>query len=390
MKRLATLALLAAAPAAAQVQVTGPADALTFTLTSQSHVLTGEVASSRGRRERMLLDIATVTRETQGDKGIQGRVEISARVADREMPLLYSLRLPARAAALEESGLIAADLDDCCAFHRGYYDAATGERLFESTVPIAALALEGLRFKRRVAAFVAKMDGNKDHDTWGENAIGLISYAAVDRVIRQVLVIATNPAVARRLRSLDDELTALAWVDGRTGAPIVTVPDHGAVQPQLRLHFSTSGIEVKIPLENDELVLKEPPAGLRLKPRPMVPIAGGWRVASAVAAPWAQGAQAQSLKDRYVLFATGRVRSAGTVLDCGNASYDQASVPPEGLFQGAGLTDDQAASLGLTKQLSPSFTLVCDTGVFDFHGTDDGRWLMALDNVIYGLERAVE
>jgi hypothetical protein len=34
--------------------------------------------------------------------------------------------------------------------------------------------------------------------------------------------------------------------------------------------------------------------------------------------------------------------------------------------------------------------LVCDTGVFDFHGTDDGRWLMALDNVIYGLERAVE
>ena len=390
MKRLAILALLAAAPAAAQVQVTGAANALTFTLTSQSYVLTGEVASSRGRRERILLNIATVTRETQGEKGIQGTVEISARVADREMPLLYSLRLPARAAALDGSGLVAADLDDCCTFHREYYDPATGERLFESTVPIASLTLEGARYKRRIAAFVAKMDGNEDHGTWGDNTIGLISYAAADRVIRQVFVTSEDPTVARRLRSFDDERTTLTWIDGRSGAPIVSVSDHGAVQPQLRLHFSTSGIEVKIPLENDELVLKEPPAGLRLKPRPMVPIAGGWRVASAVAAPWAQGAQAQSLKDRYVLFATGRVRSAGTVLDCGNASYDQASVPPEGLFQGAGLTDDQAASLGLTKQLSPSFTLVCDTGVFDFHGTDDGRWLMALDNVIYGLERAVE
>jgi hypothetical protein len=304
--------------------------------------------------------------------------DVSTRLADRELPLLYSLRLIARAAALNESGLIAADLGDCCTLHRGYYDAATGERLFESTVPIASLTLEGLRFKRRVAAFVTKMDGNKDHAAWGDNAIGLISYAAADRVIRQVLVTAEDATVARRLRSLDDELTALAWVDGRTGTPIVTVPERGAVQPQLRLHYATSGIEVKIPLESDDFVLTEAAAGLALTPRPMVPIAGGWRVASAVAAPWAQGTQEQSLKDRYVLFATGRVRSAGSVLDCSNASYDRASVPPEGLFQGAGLNGDQAASFGLTKPLSPSFTLVCDTGIFDLHGTDDGRWLMAI------------
>jgi hypothetical protein len=390
MKRLAILALLAALPAAAEVQVTGPADALTFTLTSQSYVLTGEVASTRGRRERILLDVATVTRETRGEKGIQGTVEISARVADRQMPLLYSLRLPARAAALDESGLIAADLDDCCTFYRGYYDATTGERLFESSVPIASLALEGRRFKRRVAAFVAKMDGNEDHSSWGDNAIGLISYAAADRVIQQVLVSAEDPITARRLRSLDDERAALAWVDGRTGAPIVAVPDHGAVQPQLRLYFSTSATEVKIPLKNNELVLEGAPAGFTLKPRPLAPIAGAWRVATAVAAPWVQGGQEQALKNRYVLFAPGRVRSAGSVLDCNNASYDQASVPPDGLFQGAGLTSDQAASLGLTKPLSPSLTLVCDTGVFDLHATDDGRWLMALDNVIYGLEPAIE
>jgi len=195
---------------------------------------------------------------------------------------------------LDESGLIAADLGDCCTFHRGYHDAATEERLFESTVPVAPLALGGARYRRRVAAFVAKMDGNDDHGTWGENVIGLVSYAATDRVIRQVFVTSEDPTAARRLRSLDDEQTALAWVGGRTGAPIVTVPDHGTLQPQLRLHFSTSDMEVKITLENEELVLEGAPAGFALKPRPVAPIAGAWRVATAVAAPWAQGVQGQS------------------------------------------------------------------------------------------------
>ena len=390
MKRLAILALVAAAPAAAQVQVTGPDDAMTFALTSHSYVLTGEIASPRGRRERLILDMRAATRETQGEKGIQGTVEITARVADRQMPLLYSFRLPARASSFDESGLIAADLDDCCAFHRDYYDAATGERLFGSTVPIASLALEGPLFKRRVAAFVARMDGNEEHSAWGDDAVGLVTYAAADRVIQQVLVSAADPMMARRLRSLDDERTALAWVDGRTGAPIVTVPDNAAVQPQLRLHFAASDVEVKIQLKHDGLVLEGAPAGLTLKPRPSAPVAGGWRVATAVAAPWAKGTQDQSLKGRYILFSPARVRSADSVLDCKNASYDLSSVPSDGLFQGAGITGDQAASLGITRPLTPSFTLTCDTGVFDFHAADDGRWLMALDNVIYGLERAVE
>lgn len=196
--------------------------------------------------------------------------------------------------------------------------------------------------------------------------------------------------MARRLRSLDDERTALAWVDGRSGAPIVTVPDNATVQPQLRLHFATSDVELKLRLQHDELVLEGAPTGLALKARPSDPIAGGWQVATAAAAPWAKGVQDQSLKGRYILFSPARVRSADSVLDCNRASYEPSSVPTDGLFQGAGITSEQAASLGITRPVTPSFTLTCDTGVFDFHAADDGRWLMALDNVIYGLERAVE
>jgi len=390
MRKLLLAALLAAGPAAAQVAVTGPEDAPTLTLTSRAYVLTGEIASPRGVRERLLLELTTVTRETLGEKGIEGRAEITARPARPGGDPLYTLQLPARSVTLDEGGFVAADLDDCCALHRAYHDAATGDRLFETTVPIAAVTIEAPSWKRRVAAFVAAMDDREEHRAWGEKAVGLVAYAAADRVIRRVLVEAADVEAARRLRSLWDERTVLAWVDRRTGRSIVTVPQEGPVQPALRLEFMTSGIVVLIPLTDDDLVPEGAPAGLTLTALADPPLAGGWRVAAAMLAPWAAAPAPQPLTGRFVLFAPGRVRSADTVLDCAGATYDAGLVPPEGVFMGAGLSADQAAALGLDAPLSPSVTLTCDTGVFTLHRTPDGRWLLGLDNVVYALERAVE
>ena len=388
--RIFAAALLAAAPAAAEVSVSGPDQGLTFTLTSETNVLTGEIASPRGRREPLLLTLTTVTRETLGSKGIDGTAGIAARPATRDMPLIYSVRLPGRTAALDELGLISIDLDDCCTLHRAYHDPATGERLFETTVPVAPLTIEGPSYKRRVAAFVARMDGREDHRAWGDTAVGMITYAAPDRVLHRILVKADTVENARRLRSLDDERTALGWVDAVNGGPIVTVPENGTVPPVLRLHFITADIQVTIPLHDDDFVPDPPPDGLTLTPQPEPVIAGGWRVASAKAAPWASGATTPELANRYILFSGDTVRSAGSVFDCRHATYERSSVPSEGLFLGAGLTAAQAAALGLDQPMSPSFTLTCDTGVFTFHRTPDERWLVALNNVIYGLERAVE
>lgn len=390
MRKILMVALLAASPAAADVTITGPADAPTFVLTSRSHVLTGEIASPRGRRERLLLDLNTVTRETLGEKGIEGTAEITARPADRENRPLFTITLPGRTATLDSDGFIAIDEDDCCALHRAFRNAATGDFLFETTVPTVALTLEGPAWKRRVAAFVAAMDGRDQHRAWGDRAIGVVTYAASDRVIRQVLVEAVDAETARRLRSLSDERTALAWIDRRSGAPVVTVPDRGAVEPALRLRFVTSGIEVDIPLKDDDLTPSAMPGQIKLTPQQGNPILGGWRVSAAVPAPWAIGEQDVSLKGRYILFASNRVMSAGSVFDCGGATYEQGDVTPEGLFQGAGLTGAQAAMVGLTERLAPTLTMTCDTGIFPLHRTPAGRWVFALDNVLYTLERAVE
>jgi hypothetical protein len=126
--------------------------------------------------------------------------------------------------------------------------------------------------------------------------------------------------MARRLRSLADERTALAWVDGKSGAPIVTGPDRNGVQPELRLHFVTSEIEIRIPLKDDDLVVDTAPAGFMLTKQVDLAIAGGWKVATAEAVPGTQSNPHPVMKGRYILFSPERVRSAGSMLDCLHAS----------------------------------------------------------------------
>jgi hypothetical protein len=175
-----------------------------------------------------------VTRETLDEKGLDGTVGIAARAAEQQMPLIYSVRLPGRTAALAEMGLLAADLDDCCALHQGYHDSATGHRR-------AAVRDDGTdggvdaRGPR-----LATCRGLRRDDGWpggspalGRHGIGLISYAAADGTIQQIVVKADTVDDARRLRSLDDERTALAWVDGGSGAPIVTVPEQGEIRHRM-------------------------------------------------------------------------------------------------------------------------------------------------------------
>ena len=108
-------------------------------------------------------------------------------------------------------------------------------------------------------------------------------------------------------------------------------------------------------------------------------------------ASWAKGQLPTPMKDRHVVFGLAAVRS-GTVLDCGGAQYETRPLPPEGLFQGGFAPERaaaEAAALGLTAPEIKTVLLTCDVGVFDFHLSQDGKALFALDNVIYTLERVL-
>jgi hypothetical protein len=123
------------------------------------------------------------------------------------------------------------------------------------------------------------------------------------------------------------------------------------------------------------------------------PILGRWRVVRSVIAPWVR--QAKSVDPhrdwigRIVTFEPRRVRGPGA-LDCGSAAYTPTSVAAEGLFQGSLLPPvaDAAASLGLVAMPVRGTSLRCETGLFELHRADAATLLIALDNVIYTLDRS--
>lgn len=392
---LAAGSALAADPETSAVTIIRQPDQVEVNIRNVTHALTGEIVSPRARRERLLLRLEARTTEVLGEKGIEGEVRLAAlplEAGSGAKPIFEAVE-KGRNIAIDEDDLIAIDLDDCCHFERVYYSPWTGEALFQASAPPAWINI-GREFRtRRVAAFRAATDDLVDAGTLPKTAVGIVTYAAVDRVIRQIVVEAPDEERARVLRSISDEHFVLSWIDGASGLPLpaeVAVP---GAQPTLRLLFVRAQVDVRIPLAGDDLRTDQirDGVGLAFKPLPQVPLAGSWRVVAAATAPWAKGAMLAPLKDGHVVFGTTAVRS-GTVLDCAKPQYEARAVPPEGLFQGAFAPESaakQAAALGLASTAIPSVLLTCDAGLFDFHGDKDGRMLFALDNVIYTLERAL-
>lgn len=122
---------------------------------------------------------------------------------------------------------------------------------------------------------------------------------------------------------------------------------------------------------------------------PAAAIRGKWRITRAVIAPWSDeaGAGAQpAWIGEPVAFGSKSVKGPHPIA-CGNAKYEAGDVPAAGLFQGAGLTSDDAIALGLAGDSFAGVFITCDTGVFDYFRASDDSLLLALDNRIWTLDR---
>lgn len=119
------------------------------------------------------------------------------------------------------------------------------------------------------------------------------------------------------------------------------------------------------------------------------PLAGKWRITRAVVAPWADEAAAG--EPSLAVGATVRFRARSIVgphpIGCQNAQFAPSDVPVEGLFQGAGLTPEDAIALGLAGRNFSGVSVTCDSGVFEYHRADGESLLLALDNRIWTLDR---
>jgi hypothetical protein len=120
---------------------------------------------------------------------------------------------------------------------------------------------------------------------------------------------------------------------------------------------------------------------------------GDFRVSRGIAAPWLEPAQAapdtRAWLGARVEFAARRF-AAPAGLGCDDAVYQTDWRPAEGLFQG-GLPSpaaQAAARLALVSLPVPSVDLTCSTGVFDLHWATQDALMLAIDNVIWVLDRS--
>lgn len=90
-----------------------------------------------------------------------------------------------------------------------------------------------------------------------------------------------------------------------------------------------------------------------------------------------------------IRFEPTRVAGPG-VLACDQAAYAPTSMDAEGLFQGtlSAPAKASAARLGVVTFPVPGVSLTCSTGLFELHRVDANTLLVALDNVVWTLDRS--
>lgn len=119
---------------------------------------------------------------------------------------------------------------------------------------------------------------------------------------------------------------------------------------------------------------------------------GDWLIAEVHPAPWVDAKDLaaapfdDNLVGRSVTYTATRIL-APRPLACSRPRYRWIAFPPENLFQG-GLTAPaaQAAALGFRAAAIPTLETGCE-GLIDFHFTEAGTALFALNNNIYTLRR---
>jgi hypothetical protein len=122
-------------------------------------------------------------------------------------------------------------------------------------------------------------------------------------------------------------------------------------------------------------------------------ILGRWRIVRASIAPWTRRAKIVSSNVRWIgreiRFDASRVTGPG-VLRCDRATYTPTHLDAEGLFQGSlpSPAKDAAARLGLVDTPVEGVSLRCSTGLFELHRPDPNTMLLALDDMIYTLDRS--
>jgi len=368
---------------------------------NRSFELAGPGLKGRAAEEHLLLEKTVEAAEVLGEKGMDGRVSIAVWPLDEARdtsPPIYTIAATGHAGVVQDGDLFVIErgLDEIP--WQSVYALSDGNKLFDATSLWLRGASGGLWDERRYVALTQVFYDAPDVALSGETSVALLTLAARDRILSQVLIKAADPERARFLRSMWDQQVILSWLGGPEATPLPegASPDPASDSLSVLISFKPDGAELKVPLSDTSFdgAKASLPEGLILEPYPPNLLLGRWTMKDAIPAPWIDpGANVEPTIKPFV----GKVIDVGqavvggdTPIACKNAQYSSAMIPPNGLFQGglAGLNAEaQAKSLGLSPEEARTVTLNCDTGLYDFHFVSRDEALIAYDHVIFRLGR---
>jgi hypothetical protein len=221
----------------------------TVEIRNVSYELTSGSIPGRPPAERFLLRKTTHSKEVVGDIGEDASVTVDAwRFGDNPAGKpLYSLTATGTEIRTVDSALLVASRGTEEVDWWSVYKLGTGQHLFDSYVPLVSFSISRETVKTRYVGLEVPPDDTGDARLKQPNVVGVLTYAAEDRVIREALVTCDDPRQARQLRSFADETRTVSEEEKPARAVRIVFSQNYPSPP--------NPVEVVIPVLKDDLDL---------------------------------------------------------------------------------------------------------------------------------------
>jgi hypothetical protein len=221
----------------------------TVEITNVAYEVTSTAVSGRPQDERLLLRTTTRTRQVVDEIGTDASTTVEAwplGVDPKQKPL-YSLKVAGVDARTVDGALIVIlrGLEDTEWW--SVYKLASGERLFDTDVPLLGFSIRRDIQTMRYAGLDVPEDDVKDPRLRDPHVVAVLTYASAERVMREALITSDDPKQAQDLRSFADASRAVTLVESPARALKIAMSQNYPSAP--------ATVSLTVPIVRDDLDL---------------------------------------------------------------------------------------------------------------------------------------
>jgi hypothetical protein len=232
----------------------------TVEIANVAYEVTGTGVPGRPQNERLLLRTTTRTKQVVDEIGTEASTTVDAwplGVDPKQKPL-YTLKTDGVDCKSVDGSLlvILRGLEDTEWW--SVYKLGTGERLFDTYVPLLSFSIRRDIQTMRYVGFEDPPDDAADTRLKEPHVVGVLTYAAAEHILREILITSDDPKQAQVLRSFADANRSVTLLEAPTRALKISISQNYPSAP--------ATISITVPILRDDLDLThaQVPAHLHL------------------------------------------------------------------------------------------------------------------------------